>query len=129
MAYQEKLSQWTETVSTHLAHLSRPQVTIVAYWSYALIFWHRCGLSRTSLWLALMLGGKPGAWRQRLREWCYDAQDKKGEQRREVVVQECFAPLLRWILSWWKTTEPRLVLVLDSSTLSDRLTLLAVSGA
>lgn len=79
--------------------------------------------------LALMLGGKPGAWRQRLREWCYDAPDKKGEQRREVVVEECFAPLLRWILSWWKTTEPRLVLVLDSSTLSDRLTLLAVSVA
>lgn len=74
-----------------------------------------------------MLGGKPGAWRQRLREWCYDAQDKKGEQRRELVVQECFAPLLCWILRWWQAQEQRLVLVLDSSTLADRLIILAIS--
>lgn len=49
MSYQEELSQWTQTVSTHLAHLSRPQVAVLATWSYALIFLQRCGLSRASL--------------------------------------------------------------------------------
>ena len=32
--------------------------------------------------------------RQQLREWCYDAADKKGSHRQEVDVTLCFAPRL-----------------------------------
>lgn len=129
MSHQEEVSQWTHTLSMQFTHLSRPQVTVLACWSYALNFLHRCGLSRASLWLALALGGKPGARPQRLHEWCYDAQDKKREQRRDLQVDQCFAPLLRWVLSWWKTEDQRVILVLDSSTLADRFMMLAISVA
>ena len=41
-----------------------------------------CGTTSTALWLGELLGGSYGRWRQRLREWCYDAGDKKGQQRK-----------------------------------------------
>jgi DDE family transposase len=127
MTYQEQVWQWEETLSRHLPPLSKPQVSALACWSYALITLKTAGQTQVSTWLALMLGGKVGAWRQRLREWCYERSAKKGAQRQEVVVQACFAALLRWLLSWWDAQERRLVLVLDASALGERLTVLSVS--
>ena len=86
-----------------------------------------CGITTAACWLASLLGGSDAAWRQRLREWCYDAGDKKGKQREEVSVVTCFAPLLRWILTWWAPEEHRLALAMDASTLSDRFIVLAIS--
>ena len=77
--------------------------------------------------LAPLLGKSEDSLRQRLREWCYDGADKKGTQRQELEVSECFAPLLGWILSWWTPGEHRLALAMDASTLSDRFTVLCIS--
>jgi hypothetical protein len=65
--------------------------------------------------------------RQRLREWCYDAADKRGAHRQAIEVGFCFAPLLRWIVSWWGNDERRLALALDATTLGSRFTVLAIS--
>jgi hypothetical protein len=124
---QEAVSQWQETVSSHLPHLSRPQAKVLALWSYALIFVHHSGMTMVGAWLAQLVGGTEDAWRQRLREWCYDAQDKKGSKRAQLEVAECFGPLLGWILDWWPASEKRLALALDASTLSDRFTVLSIS--
>lgn len=86
-----------------------------------------CGITTGACWLAATVGGTYDAWRQRLREWCYDAADKKGKQREEVSVVTCFAPLLRWILTWWAAGEHRLAVGMDASTLSERFTVLAIS--
>jgi hypothetical protein len=40
--------------------------------------------------------------RQQVREFCYEAQAKRGGPRQEVQVETCFAPLLAWVLSWWE---------------------------
>ncbi len=122
MSCRETVSQWEETVSTHLPHLSRPQATVLAMWSYAMILARSCGSTLISAWLAQLLGGSESSWRQRLREWCYDAKDKKGTHRAQLEVMECFGPLLSWILSWWSSQECRLALAMDASTLSDRKT-------
>jgi hypothetical protein len=53
--------------------------------------------------------------RQRLREWCYDAKDKKGEKRQEVDVTLCFAPLVKWILR--QSSGRSIALGMDASTL------------
>jgi hypothetical protein len=49
--------------------------------------------------------------RQRLREWLYDGVDKAAPCRTQVEVSQCFAPLLRWVLSDWQGRE--IVLALD----------------
>ena len=128
MSYREQLWQWERTVSIHLPHLSRPQAKVLALWSLAMIVVGSCGTTLVSAWLSCTVGGPEDAWRQRLREWCYDAQDKKGAQRSEVVVCSCFAALVRWVLTWWAEAGPQqLAVAMDASTLSDRFTVLCLS--
>ena len=43
MSYPDAFSQWKQTVSTQLPHLSRPQALVLALWSYAMIFARSCG--------------------------------------------------------------------------------------
>ena len=93
MSCTEALSQWEETVSRHLPHLSKPQAVVLALWSYAMIMSQSCGTSSAALWRGELLGGSYDAWRQRLREWCYDAHEKKGRQRSARGGGELFCAL------------------------------------
>lgn len=63
MSHREALSQWQETVSRHLPHLSKPQALVLACWSYAMIVSQSCGSTTGAYWLSELLGGKPEAWR------------------------------------------------------------------
>ena len=63
--------------------------------------------------------------RQQLREWCYEAVAKRGDQRQTLAVEACSAPLLCWGLHWWPG--PQLALALDATTLGDRFAVLASS--
>lgn len=127
MSYPEPLSQWRETVSTAFPRLSQPQATVLALWSYGMVLAKSCGITLVCATLALQLGCSEASLVQRLREWCYAAKDKRGSKRQELDVSTCFAPLLRWLLSWWPANEPRLVLALDASTLKKRFTVLCIS--
>src|SRR5918912_888238 len=127
MPRQDGLSQWMQTVSTQMPHLSRPHARVLALWSYGMVVTQSCGLTTVAAFLALLLGKRPGALRQQLREWCYAAADKKGRQRRAVEVAPCFGALLRWVLAWWPAQERRLVLAMDATTLGQRFTVLALS--
>jgi hypothetical protein len=89
MSYREQVSQWEQTVSSRMPHLSRPQAKVLALWSMTMIVVGSCGTTLVGAWLSCTVGGSEESWRQRLREWCYDAQDKKGAQRSEVVVCSC----------------------------------------
>src|SRR5919204_585473 len=127
MPRQDGLSQWMQTVSTQMPHLSRPHARVLALWSYGMVVTQSCGLTTVAAFLALLLGKRPGALRQQLREWCYAAADKKGRQRRAVEVAPCFGALLRWVLAWWPAQERRLALAMDATTLGQRFTVLALS--
>ncbi len=66
-------------MSRHLPHLSRPQAHVLALWSYGMVLARSCGItSVAALLLADLLGSSLSTLRQQLREWCYDAVDKKG---------------------------------------------------
>src|SRR5260370_14891155 len=121
------LSQWEKTVSSNLPHLSRPEASVLALWSYGMVLANSCGITSVAALLADLLGCSYDGLRQRLREWCYDRSDKKGKQRQEVDVTLCFAPLLKWVLSWWQASGNCLALGMDATTLSDRFTVLAIS--
>jgi hypothetical protein len=63
--------------------------------------------------------------RQQLREWCYEADAKRGRQRQAVVVASCTLPLVAWVLSGYQGTQ--LALAIDATTLGERFVVLAVS--
>jgi hypothetical protein len=108
MSRRKALSQWENTVSRHLPHLSRPQAHVLALWSYGMVLAKSCGITSVAALLADLLGSSVSTLRQQLREWCYDAEDKKGEHRQEVDVTLCFGPLLGWVVSKWPTSDCRL---------------------
>lgn len=127
MSHQKALSVWIEEVSKRFSHLSKPQAYVLAIFSFAMVLVQSCGNSSIALFLALLLDEKENTMRQKLREFCYDAQDKRGQKRREIDVTTCFAPLLNWILSYWSSDEKRLALALDASTLRQVFTVLSLS--
>jgi hypothetical protein len=117
--------QWAETVHHELPHLSRPQARVLALFSYGMVLARSCALTAVTVLLAAGLAQPENTVRQRLREWCYAAADKRGAGRQEVAVEACFAPLLAWVLRWW--TGSALALAIDASSLGDRFVVLAVS--
>ena len=127
MSCLERVSQWETIVSTHLPHLSRPQARVLAWWSYGMVLAKSCGITSVVAILAPLLKQSKSTMRQRLREWCYPIKQKKGTHRQALEVNLCFAPLLRWVLSWWDPGEHRLALAMDAVALSDRFTVLAMS--
>ncbi|SRR5579883_786822 len=127
MPCPEEVLRWEAEVSSALPVLNRAQTRVLAAFSFGLIMTRSCGLSPVALFLAGLLERSYDAQRQQLREFCYEAADKRGQQRKEVQVQACFAPLLRWVLAWWPVGEKRLALAVDATTLGQRFTVLAIS--
>jgi len=125
MSCQSAVYQWTEVVTTHMPHLSKPQATVLALWSLGMVLAHSCALTAVSLFLAKGLERKPNTVRQHLREFCYEAKAKRGGPRQELQVESCFAALLAWVLSWWEGTQ--LALAVDATTLGQRFVVLVVS--
>ncbi len=125
MSCQSAVYQWTEVVTTHMPHLSKPQATVLALWSLGMVLARSCALTAVSLFLAKGLERKPNTVRQQLREFCYEAKAKRGGPRQELQVERCFAALLAWVLSWWEGTQ--LALAVDATTLGQRFVVLVVS--
>jgi hypothetical protein len=125
MARVEGLSQWTACVSTNLPHLTKPQATVLALWSYGIAMTRSCGRGTVATFLALLVGGTVAAVEQRLYEWCIAAPSKAGLHRTELDVTTCFAPLLHWIVRLWSGTQ--LALAIDATSLGSRFTVLAIS--
>ena len=119
------LSDWIKVLTIHFSFLSLPQITVLAMWSYAISITHKCGLTTVSTFLALAMNKDENTVRQRLREWYYGKESKRGKQRQEIDVTLCFGPLLMWVWSLW--TSNRLALAIDATSLDDRFVALVIS--
>jgi Transposase DDE domain len=119
------LWQWGEELAKRFPGLSGAQVRVLAEWSLGMVLSRSCALPAVSLWWATTSGQSVGTVRQRLREWCYPVERKRGTQRQEVEVEACFAPLLAWIVGSWSGQQ--LALALDATTLGERFVVLALS--
>ena len=73
------------------------------------------------------MGAKENSVRQRIREWYYAQEDKRGVGRSQIEVSDSFAPILRWVLSWWPANEKRLALAMDATSLGQALVVLVIS--
>lgn len=124
MARQDGLSQWTECVSTNLPHLTKPQATVLALWSFGIAITRSSGRTTVATFLALLLREPLANLEQRLYEWCLDAPDKAGTKRTSLDVTTCFVPLLHWIVRLWCSEQ--IALTLDATCLGDRFVVLAV---
>ena len=118
---------WQTIVESHMGHLSKAQILVLALWSYGIVLAKTCGLSTVALALASEFEGKEGNFRQRLREWCWDKQDKRGKSRADWKVSQSFSPLLKWILSMWSPTVRQLVLAIDATSLKKLFVVLSIS--
>ena len=127
MPCPDRLSQWSEEVSSAFDHLSKPQVWGLVLWSAGIALSGTAGIAQISALLALVLKQQEQTVFQRLREWYLDGKHKSGKKRRELEVSACFASLLRWIVRLWEPENQRMVLVLDATTLRERWTILSIS--
>jgi len=123
----EGLSEWTETVSRKLPHLSQSEAVVLALYSFGMVLTRSCGLTTIATFLGYVLDKKANTVRQQLREFNYDGADKRGEKRRSVSVERSFGALLGWVLSWWSSDEKRLALALDATSWRDVFVVLAIS--
>jgi hypothetical protein len=125
MSDLDALWQWQEELAKRLPGLSRAHVRVLAEWSLGMVLSRSCALSAVSLWWATVKGQTVGTVRQRLREWCYPAERKRGTQRQAVAVEPCFESLLAWIVGNWSGQQ--LALALDATTLGEQFVVLAIS--
>src|SRR3989449_8056739 len=101
MSYQANLDQWRLTIMQHLPALSKPQATVLALWSVGMVLARSCALTAVTAFLAMWLRRQEQTVRQQLREWCDEAEAKRGDQRQALDPEVYFVPLLQWILSQW----------------------------
>jgi hypothetical protein len=120
-----QLQEWTSIVTRQLPHLTKPQATVLALLSFDMVLVKSCTLTSVGLALATLFKVKENTIRQRLREWYYHQEDKKGLKRSQLHVESCFPFLLRWIINWWNGSQ--LAVAVDATTLKDVFTILAVS--
>lgn len=125
MSDLEGLWQWQVELAKRLPGLSVAQVRVLAEWSLGMVLGRSCALTLVSLVWATAKREQPGTVRQRLREWCYAAERKRGSGRQAVEVEACFPALLAWIVGSWSGRH--LALALDATTLGDQFVVLAIS--
>lgn len=130
MPFRTGVSQWQALVSTHMPHLSRPQVLGLSLWSVGIVLAQRCGLTQVAVVLAYLLGRREASVREQVRDTYREATakggTKRGGKRRTVDVTTCFAPLLRWVVALLPPTCTQLALAMDATTLGQRFTVLSI---
>jgi hypothetical protein len=125
MSSLSTITPWQEEVQRHFPKMSPAQARGLAHISYAMLMTSHCGTTHISHWLAKYEGCSPKTVRQRVREWYYEAEAKRGKKRKEIRVEEHVADLLAWVLEDWEG-EKRLVMVLDATSNAQRFTCLSV---
>jgi hypothetical protein len=125
MFCQAGFDQWRTTLMHHLSHLSKPQATVLALWSFGMVLARSCALTAVSALRAAGMRRKEQTVRQQLRAWYDDVPRKRGAKRQALRVATCLAPLLGWVVREWQGTP--LALAIDATTLGQRVVVLAIS--
>ena len=124
MRFPPEFYQIEQTLRQRMTHLSDSQIRGLALWTLGTATAGSGCRSAAAAALAFM--GKAESVRQRLREWLRDGADRARPSPNQIDVRASFAPLAAWVLSLWKSND--LALAIDPTTLSDKLTVVAVSA-
>ena len=123
MRVPPELYQIETTLTQRFPSLRPAQQRGLALWVYGTILAQSA--CQSAVITALLFLGTWDTIRGRLRDWLYDGHDKAAPCHTQVEVSTCFAPLLRWLLSWWQSHE--LALAIDATLHGDQVTALVVS--
>ena len=124
-------------LTAHLPQLPGRLRAVLALWVEGTLLGLNGCQDTVTLALAQSLKGarNPHTLRRRQRELLYDDADRIDSwgPGQELEVEGCFAPLLRWVRSWWVPTGGRalaqepLVLAVDPTPKQDDLVALVIS--
>jgi hypothetical protein len=81
MVCQAGFDQWLTTMMQYLSHLSKPQATVLALWSFGMVLARSCALTAVSHRLAKGMQRKEPTVRQPLREWYSAPARQRGAKR------------------------------------------------
>lgn len=124
MRFSAGCYQIEDTIATHLPALTEAQRGGLTMWVYGTILAGSACQNAVITALCTM-ERELNTMRQYLRQWLYDGTDKAVPCAAQVPVRVCFAPLLRWILSWWDGKD--LALAVDATAHGPTVTALVVS--
>jgi hypothetical protein len=125
MLCQAGFDQWLTTLMPHRSHVSKPQATVLALWSFGMVLARSCALTAVRRLLATGMQRKEDTVRQQLRAWYDDVKRKRGPKRQALRVETCCAPWLGWVVCWWQGTP--LARAIAATPWGQRLVVLAVS--
>ncbi|MDQ6906570.1 MAG: transposase [Chloroflexota bacterium] len=123
MRAQSEYYQIHRPLVDHFSHLRPAYVHALALWVYGTLLAHSACASAVLAALAPL--GKRETTRQRLRDLFRAGADKRVPTQCDWAIAGCFAPLLRWILSWWHGDT--LAFALDATSHGECVVVLAVS--
>lgn len=123
MAAHDPWYQMQTTIQLHFPDLRPAQQRGLALWVFGTIMAQSA--CEHAVLSALLLYGRWDGLRQRLREWLADGPDKAAPCKTQLTVQLCFAPLLRWLLSYWQGTT--LAFAIDATAHGDKVVALVIS--
>lgn len=126
MARHPQLYPWTQELATRLPVLNPALAAVLALWTVGIVLARCCGLDSVTVQIASLLARPFDTVRQRLREFYQEASQKRGSHRKDFRVDGCFAPLLRWVTSFW--SDKRVALALDVTNLGSRFHVLCISA-
>ncbi len=112
-----------QTIAQYFPNLRAAQQRGLTLWVYGTIL-AQSGCQNAVI-AALVAVGFWQALRQHLREWLYSGPDEARPGNTQVEVALCFAPLLRWLLSWWQGNH--LALAIDATLHGDKVCALVIS--
>ena len=129
MKLNQHLKKWKQIVSYRFAHLSLPQVSGLATWSFGMVMTSSSSLTKVSHLIAKVNTEQENTVHQRLKEWYKEgeAKEKKGNKRVSLEVQECFGSLLKWLVDLLPQTNKELPIALDTTNIGQNFTLLSIN--
>lgn len=129
MKGNQHLKDWKQIVSQRFPHLSLPQVSGLATWSFGMVMTQSSSLTRVSSLIAKVNQEQENTVRQRLKEWYKEdkAKAKKGNKRVSLPVKDCFGSLLKWIVDLLSQANQELPLALDATSIKANFIVLSVN--
>ncbi len=123
MRFPSEWYQMHQTIAQHFPDLRPAQQGGLTLWVYGTVLAQSA--CQNAVITALVGLGFWNGLRQHLREWLYSGPDKARPCNTQVEVALCFAPLLRWLLSWWQGNH--LALAIDATLHRDQVCALVIS--